>query len=150
MIDASSRMVDDGLYQIKRFIEKPKPTTPQWDEKLVIRGRALINTGITIYSYGIHEEIEAIDRSYGDHKWREADVVLTRLADEGRLFGYNTGIQEDEIRRFGTSLYWADIGTIDAYIREITNWGVNIIPLYQIIEKDRGMEEYAREKGLIW
>ncbi|HEC57883.1 MAG TPA: hypothetical protein ENI32_08475 [Candidatus Syntrophoarchaeum butanivorans] len=150
VIDASSRMVDDGLYQIKRFIEKPKPAMPQWDEKLVIRGRALINTGITIYSYGIHEEIEAIDRSYGDHKWREADVVLTRLADEGRLFGYNTGIQEDEIRRFGTSLYWADIGTIDAYIREITNWGVNIIPLYQIIEKDRGMEEYAREKGLIW
>ncbi|MHC1573756.1 MAG: sugar phosphate nucleotidyltransferase [Candidatus Syntropharchaeales archaeon] len=151
VIDAESRKVDAGLYQIKRFIEKPQPRTPEWDEKLVIGGRALINTGITIYSYGIHDEIEAIDSSYGDEKWREADVVLTKLAGEGRLYGYDVGLQQDKISKFdGASLYWADIGTIDAYIKEITNWGVNIMPLYQIIEKDVKIRDYARKMGLVW
>ncbi|RLG35692.1 hypothetical protein DRN98_00730 [Methanosarcinales archaeon] len=151
VIDSRSSEVDEGLYQIRRFIEKPEPNTPQWEEKLVINGRALINAGITIYSYGIHDEIMEIDRSFGEQKWREADVILTKLAEEGRLYGYNTGVQQAVISEFeGASLYWADIGTVDAYIREITNWGVNLIPLYTIIEGDEKMQRYAKEKGLVW
>ncbi|MHC1566902.1 MAG: nucleotidyltransferase family protein [Candidatus Syntropharchaeia archaeon] len=142
----------NGIYRVRTFIEKPARGSEEWEKKFVSGKKSLINAGITIYSYGMWKEIEEIDRSYGDKKWREADVLLTKLADEGRLFGYNTGVQRDIIHEFDNSnLYWADLGTIGAYEKELRNWGINIIPLYRVIERGPPLyRKYALSTGLIW